>query len=176
MPLLDVEWCDLAVQIGNRDYRVYRIIRDRELEDTLRDAALAFIQNHLGPQIPPAIDGSESSKRYLNYRYPKDQGPIIEPTDAEILLTVASYHKMKDKMKHLEGELAYFENRLKEIIGDCAGMKGDWGKITWTKNKDSQKIDWEGICKVLNPDSELIDHYTITRPGARVLRAKFKEV
>lgn len=177
MPLLGVEWSDLAVQIGNRDYRVYRINRDRELENQLRDAALAFINDHLIPEIPPAIDGSESSRRYLNYRYPKDQGPILEPTDTDILQDIFRYHSARESLKTLEGVIAGYENRLKSIIGDCAGMKGEWGKIYWKKNKDSQKVDWEALAKTFNPDSELVDHFTIIKPGARVFRPYFaKEV
>jgi putative phage-type endonuclease len=173
MPLLNVEWADLAVQIGNRDYRVYRINRDREFEDQLRDAAVAFIENHLIPEIPPAIDGSESSKRYLHYRYPKEQGPVLEPTDEEILMSVENYRQLKRNLKDLEATISLYENSLKSIIGDCAGMRGEFGKITWTKNKDSQKVDWEALAKTFNPDSELIDHFTIIKPGARVFRPYF---
>jgi putative phage-type endonuclease len=173
MPLLNAEWADLAVQIGNRDYRVYRINRDREFENQLRDAALEFINNHLVPQVPPPIDGSESSRRYLNYRYPKETAPILEPTDSDILMTVEAYRQLKRDLKHLEDKVSEYENNLKSVIGDCAGLRGEWGKLTWTRNKDSRKVDWEGICKVLNPDSELVDHYTTIKPGPRVFRAYF---
>lgn len=170
MPLINAEWADLAVQIGNRDYRVYRIARDREFEEQLKEAALAFINDHLIPQVPPALDGSESSRRWLNYKYPKDSGPVLEPTDGEILLTVASYRKMKDKLKHLAGEIDYFENRIKEIIGDCAGMKGEWGKITWQKNKDGQALDYKAMAAA-HPD--IAAQFMKFRPGTRVFRSYF---
>ena len=179
MPLLGVEWADLAVQIGNRDYRVYRINRDRELEDTLRDAALAFINDHLIPQVPPPIDGSESSRRYLNYKYPQDQGPILEPTDAGILADIDRFRETKEELKHLESVVLMYEHRLKLIIGDCAGMKGEWGKIYWKKNKDSQKVDYQSILhdvEVYIPADVLDDakaKYTTIKPGARVFRPFF---
>jgi putative phage-type endonuclease len=179
MPLLGVEWADLAVQIGNRDYRVYRINRDRELEDQLRDAALAFINDHLIPQVPPPIDGSESSRRYLNYRYPRDEGPILEPTDQIILDNIQEYRKAKLTIKQWEETVAVFENRLKSIIGDCAGMKGDWGKLTWTKNKDSRKVDWEAAFKEIAREHEpgivegILSNHITTKPGARVFRPYF---
>lgn len=172
MPLLGVEWADLAVQIGNRDYRVYRINRDRELEDQLRDAALAFINDHLIPQVPPPLDGSESSKRWLNYRYPQDQGPMLEPTDAEILAAVQSLQYAKNNLKHLENEIAGYENTLKSIIGDCAGMKGEWGSITWKRSKDSATFDakrFQATCPDLAKD------FYVIRPGSRRFLAKFKE-
>jgi putative phage-type endonuclease len=52
MPLLEVEWADIAILIGEK-YAVYRVNRDREYENYLRDAALSFINNHLIPKIPP---------------------------------------------------------------------------------------------------------------------------
>jgi putative phage-type endonuclease len=175
MPLLGVEWADLAVQIGNKDYRVYRINRDRELENQLRDAALAFINDHLIPQIPPPIDGSESSKRYLNYRYPVDQGPILETNDNGIIECIRGLKEVNRQMKIWEDLKDKLTNDLKSVIGDAAGISGEWGKVLWKKNKDSQKVDWKALAETFNPDSELVDHFTIIKPGARVFRPYFKE-
>lgn len=179
MPLLNVEWADLAVQIGNRDYRVYRINRDREFEDQLRDAALAFINDHLIPKVPPPIDGSESSRRYLNYRYPRDEGPILEPTDANILWLVERLRNVTDERKTTELAEAALINQIKNIIGDCAGMRGEWGKIYWKKNKDSTTINWQGLAKFLlpcldpNKKTATINRFTTIKPGARVFRPYF---
>ncbi len=179
MPLLDVEWCDLAVQIGNKNYRVYRINRDRELEDQLRDAALAFIENHLIPEIPPPLDGSESSRHYLNYKYPQDWKPMMEPTDAEILELVREFRDTREYLKTIESTEANLENQVKAIIGDTAGLRGEWGKLTWTKNKDSQKVDYHSILDAIEvyvPADVLNDaiaKFTTIKPGARVFRAYF---
>jgi putative phage-type endonuclease len=179
MPLLGVEWADLAVQIGNRDYRVYRINRDREFEDQLRDAALAFINDHLIPEIPPAIDGSESSKRYLNYKYPQEQGPVLEPTDEDILGMVSGLRLAKENVKLWETKASLMENTIKGIIGDAAGMRGDWGKITWTKNRDSIKIDYgaivDDVCAYIPADvyDDSLKKHTTIKPGARVFRPYF---
>lgn len=173
LPLLDVEWADLAVQIGNKDYRVYRINRDRELEDQLRDAALAFINDHLIPQIPPPIDGSESSRRYLNYKYPQDRQPLLEPTDDDILELVKELRDTNEYLKTIEGTKANLENQIKSIIGDAAGMKGEWGKLTWTKNKDSVKTEWEKLARSLNPTPDQLNQFTIIKPGARVFQSYF---
>ena len=172
LPLINAEWADLAVQIGNRDYRVYRINRDRELEDQLRDAALAFIQNHLEPQIPPAIDGSESSKRYLNYKYPADQGPILETTDNGILLEIEGRRTAKAALKTWEERVSAYENTIKAYIGEAAGIKGEWGKVTWTKNKDGQSLDYKAMAAA-HPD--VAAQFMKFKPGARVFRVNLKE-
>ena len=172
MPLLGVEWADIAVQIGNKDYRVYRINRDREFENQLRDAALAFINDHLIPQIPPAIDGSESSKRYLNYKYPADQGPILETTDNGILLEIEGLRTAKAALKTWEDRVSAYENTIKAYIGDCAGVKGEFGKITWQKNKDGQALDYKAMAAA-HPD--IAAQFMKFRAGARVFRVNLKE-
>ena len=172
------EWY-VSVQFSNRERRLFVIQRDQELIDQFYQIAKDFLENHLIPQIPPPIDGSESSKRYLNYRYPKDQGPILEPTDEEILMTVENYRQLKRNLKDLEGTISTYENTLKSIIGDCAGMKGDWGKITWTKNKDSVKVDYgamlDELCAYIPADvfDDSLKNHTTIKPGARVFRPYF---
>ncbi len=180
MPLLDVEWADLAVQIGNKDYRVYRINRDREFEDQLRDAALAFINDHLIPQVPPPIDGSASSKQYLNYKYPRDREPMLEPTDEDILSLINEYQRISRFLQVFEEDKNFISNKLKSIIGDAVGMKGDWGRIYWKKNKDSWKVDWKNAFYELQNEYELHldrtmpniirDKHTTKKPSARVFR------
>ena len=181
MPLLGVEWADLAVQIGNRDYRVYRITRDRELENQLRDAALAFINDHLIPAVPPPIDGSESSKRYLNYRYPQDSGPMLETDNPGVIECIRGLKEVDRQMKIWEDLKGKLTNDLKSVIGDSAGLQGTWGKIYWKKNKDSQKTDWERAFREIAAEHDpeigkaIILNHTIIKPGARVFRPYFKE-
>ena len=171
-PLLGVEWGHLAVQIGNREFRIYRINRDRELENNMRDAALSFIENHLVPEIPPPIDGSERSAMYLNRRYPQDAEPIIEALDEETALQVAGLKAARAEIVLWESRAAECENTLKAIIGNHAGIQGSWGKLLWKKNKDSEVVDWKTMAAA-NP--EIASQYKIIRPGARVFRAYLKE-
>lgn len=171
MPLLGVEWADLAVQIGNRDYRVYRINRDRELEDQLRDAALAFINDHLSPQVPPPIDGSESSRRYLNYRYPVERDPLLEVTSPDIELEIENLQVAKAELKVWENRVATCENTVKAIIQDHEGIMGAFGKVLWRKNKDSQSLDHKAMASA-HPD--IAAKFMKVQPGVRVLRTYFK--
>jgi len=169
----------VAVQFSNRERRLFMIQRDEELIDQFYEIGREFLENHLIPQVPPPIDGSESSRRYLNYRYPREQGPILEPTDEDILDLICGLKDDKADLKRIEADIAGKENQLKSIIGDCAGMKGEWGKIYWKKNKDSQKVDWEGLANFLLPclspekKKAALIKYTTQKPGARVFRPYF---
>lgn len=175
MPILNVEWADLAVQIGNRDYRVYRINRDRELENQLRDAALAFINDHLIPQVPPPIDASESSKRWLNYKYPANTEDILEPDSVDVLDVVYQFKDIQAQIKDLERQESYFTNLIKTMIGDAAGLQGEFGKIYWRRSKDTKKVDWENLALSFLPKAEDIEKFTKVKPGSRVFRTYFKE-
>ncbi len=175
LPLIRAEWADLAVQIGNREFRIYRINRDQELENNMRDSALAFIENHLIPEIPPPIDGSERSQKYLSRMFPKESEPLIETVAPEILELVRRLTVARKEMKDWEEVEALIINQLKEYIGPHAGIQGEFGKITWTKNKDSQKVDWEGLAKSFKLSPKRIQKFTIPKPGARVFRVNFQE-
>jgi hypothetical protein len=61
----------------------------------------------------------------------------------------------------------------------AAGMKGEWGKIYWKKNKDSWKVDHRSILHEIEsyvPADVLHDaqeKFTTIKPGARVFRPYF---
>lgn len=172
-PLIGAEWGDLAVQVGNRDFRIYRIKRDHELENQMRDAALTFIENHLVPEIPPPIDGSESSRHYLSLRYPQDTEPLLEvPQDSIIVAWVNQYREGRERLKQTEAEVSQAENWLKEQIGNHAGLQGGFGKVLWKRNKDSEVVDTKAMTAA---HPEIAAQFKTMRPGARVFRAYWKE-
>ena len=65
---------------------------------------------------------------------------------------------------------------MKERIGEATGLIWNLGKITWKKNNDSQKINWEALANHMLEGftQEEIDlykrEYAETTPGPRVLR------
>lgn len=164
--LTDRKWFDLAVQIGNRDFRIYRFGRDEELLESLRSAAEAFINDHLIPSNPPPIDESAASKRYLDTIYPKNQGGMIQASGdaehwAEQLLLA------KTQITHWESIKDLNENLLKNAIGDNEGIEAGRWKVTWKKSKDTTKTDWEKLAWSLSPSPDQVDQFTVTKPGTR---------
>ena len=163
------EWY-VAVQFSNRERRLFVIQRDDELINQFYEIGREFLENHLIPEVPPAIDGSESSRRYLNYRYPQEHEPILEITDPDIQLEIEGLHVAKLNLKEWEDRVNYQENTLKAIIGDTAGLKCPAGKVTWTKNKDSESLDYKTMAAA-HPD--IAAKFMKCKPGARVFRAYF---
>ncbi len=137
--LTNRKYADLAVQISNREYRVYRINRDLALEDNLMEAAQDFLNNHLIPGIPPRIDASESSRTYLHKIFPRETEDWLESNHG-INLWAEMLRQARADIKIEQLREAKAENKLKELIGSHIGVQGDWGRISWKANKNGLRI------------------------------------
>jgi putative phage-type endonuclease len=179
MGLTGAQWWDIAVLLMGftRKFAIYRINRDDELIGDLTDAGERFWKDHVLANVAPDLDGSKSATEYIKRKYPYDLGPMLEPTDAEILADLDRYREVRGQLKHLESVESMYENRLKELVADFSGMQGSWGKITWKKSKDSQVTDWKSAVMSLSEDlrNELIQEYSIIKPGSRRWLPKFNQ-
>ncbi len=175
LPMIDAEGADIAVLIGNREFRVYHINRDRELEAMLQEEAERFLKDHVLAGIVPALDGSKSATNYLKRKYPADSGPMLEPTDQEILADIDRYRENREQQKHVEALVSLYENRLKDFVGSCSGIQGDFGRITWKRSRDSQSVDWKGLAMSLNPNPDQMNNFTTIKPGSRRWLPKFNK-
>lgn len=171
MGLTDAEWWDIAVLFFSprREFAIYRIPRNQELIDNLIQAGKDFWENHVIPQIPPPIDASEGSKKLLNYLYPQDKEDLLISSDG-INVLAERLRDQEIKRDMVITQLTLIQNQLKEVIGDHAGIQTSLGKIKWSKNKDSEITNWQGIVMELNVSSEIIKKHTSIKPGARVFR------
>jgi putative phage-type endonuclease len=174
MGLTGAQWWDIAVLLMGfaRKFAIYRINRDNGLIEMLTEAGKKFWTDHVLTGTPPEIDGSKSATEYLKKKYPFDSGPMLEPTDEEILAIVTDYQVTRRVLKQTEDYEAVLANRLKSFIGDAAGMQGSWGKITWRRSKDSTAFDskkFQATCPDLAKD------FLITKPGSRRWLPKFNQ-
>lgn len=153
--LAQVQWqlevCDLdeavlVPLIGGNDYREYPVKRDREFGGLLLDIAGRFWTDNVLKQVAPPVDGSSGYTEYLRRRFPKDAGPVLEPTD-EARALVARLRAAKAAKKVAEEAETLAANELRALIGEAAGVAG--------------------ICTLkLQAGSS----YTVTREPTRVLR------
>lgn len=184
MGLTGAEWWDIAVLFFSprREFAIYHIKRDQKLIDNLIEAGKNFWENHVVPQTPPPIDASEGSKRLLNYLYPVDKGDLLE-TNLVIDQIAAQIKSLEEYRDQQVERLTLYQNQLKDIIGEAAGVMTSLGKITWKKSKDREVVDWKAAFDMLsqNPllndlDTEFaIRKNTKITPGSRVFRTYFKE-
>lgn len=177
--LVQVQWqlevADLAeatlVACVNGDYREYPIRRDRELGELLIAEVGRFWRENVLARVPPPVDGSAAYTAYLRRRHPRDQGPLLPPTQASRDL-VAKLREARAALRAAEEAEGAAANALKAYIGDAAGIEQF---CTWKTNRPSEVIAWEGIARNLAVGQEerfraQVQTHTTTKPGARVLR------
>lgn len=181
----------LAVLIGGNDYRQYFIPRNERLMKDLLSVEADFWRR-VEEKDPPELDGSAATAKYLAATYPANVSELMVEATPGLDVEVRTLQNLTNQAKELDEQIEGIRNRVKDAIGDNAGMDGtDW-RITWKKNKDSKKIDYkaalgsliEGAVDILglNPEQieqlknlnqAVIDENTTSRPGARVFRVKY---
>ncbi len=171
---LQIEWemlvagadrCDVVVLIGGQTLRIYPITRDRELGESLLRIAGAFWRNHVIANVEPPVDGSESTRRWLEKKHPRIATEIKHEPLAEDPARAYAEAVQEEKRAHAKKMLA--GNALRQMIGDADGVTGAWGKATWRPNEKAAPA-WKQIAEHLGATQEIIDMYTPQPP--RVLR------
>lgn len=154
--------------------RFYLVQRDLDLEAVMLERAQAWWQRHIIQDIEP-IDGSDAASEYLERRFKRNVTPLLQADDtaAGIMAELAMIRAREERLAEGRAEA---ENKLKAIIGEAEGIQSAAGKITWKNNKDSEKVDWEGLGRVylatMEPYARAneLSNYTTIKPGARVFR------
>lgn len=166
MAVADMPEWDVAVLIGGQDFRVYHVERDAELEAALIERATDFWHRHIVAQVPPPLDGSPSSRRYIEARFRRNVAPLLQATiDQQDILD----ELVQARCRRLEAEAveAELETRVKALIGEAEGIQWPLGRVTWRASKDSTRTDWAAVAAALNPPGDLVAEHTTTRPGSR---------
>ena len=142
------DW-DIAVLIAGSDLRVYHLRRDRDLEEMLVDRARRFWHDHILTQVPPALDGSEDSRRWLARKYPEHSQDLTEATP-EATTLAAELFTFRQQQKGLEESIGTRESQLKDLIASSAGLRfPDGSRVTWKRTKDGTSVDWEALANHL---------------------------
>jgi putative phage-type endonuclease len=157
-------WADVAVLIGGQDFRIYRIERDAEKIFDLIDLETGFWQC-VKDDVPPSVDGSESSARALNWMYPQDSGETIDCTDSDQLNRLfCELLDMKRRREQLEFLEATHKQTIQSAMANATTALFVGGKVSWKKPKDSQGVD---LKRLLADNPALAAQYAITTPSTR---------
>jgi predicted phage-related endonuclease len=124
------EWADVALFRGTRGLDVYRVPADATLYHALIEEAVRFWDEHVGPRIPPPVDGSESYSRYLSERYPADDGTEMVATPEQALL-IEGLAEAKADEKVAGERVKLAQQRIQEVMGEATGLVSPAGRVTW---------------------------------------------
>ena len=157
-------WCDVAVLIGGQDFRVYRILPDQAKMADLVKRETAFWQCVV-QDIPPPVDGSESSGRALASLYPSDRGEVLDFTeDGEMNKLFGDYWAYRQMREAAAVNEERLKQQLQERLGFASGAVLSGGKISWRKSKDSTTTDFKRLAE---EHQDWVKAYEIPKPGTR---------
>ena len=179
MAVTDLPRADVAVLLGGQELRVYRLVRDPELEELLIEALEEFWTRHVQAGIPPPIGESPRAAEWIGRLHPRNTTGMRQATAADIVLA-KEYSRAREVAKDADAAKEAARVPLCAAIGDAEGIW--WGddprkpsKATWKCNREGARTDWEALAKSLNPPDDLVARYTHATVGARVLRVAAKE-
>jgi predicted phage-related endonuclease len=164
--ICDVPKVEVAVLIGNRDFRIYTYKRNKTFEDSLIKIACNFWNSHVIPRIPPPA----SSNSDCSILYPKSQRDAItansDIADKIWLLKIA-----KEQEKKIATEIESLTVDIKNFMQDHDTLVDQDGNylVTWKSNAPKQQLD---IKKLQQESPEVFAKYTSTVPGCRMFLLK----
>ena len=160
MAITGIEQADLAVLMGNADFRIYEIHRDRELEEMVIDRAKIFWEEHvLADVAPPAQRESD-----LKLLFPKSS-----PTSVEASKEIA---EMITKMKLIQADIESYSQEISQIKQTVMSEMKEAevltfeGQVlaTWKSPKPSMRIDTK---KLAEDHPEIIAPYQVQVANSR---------
>lgn len=158
------DWCDVAVLIAGQDFRVYRIVRDDAKIYDLIQREDKFWQCVID-DVPPPVDGSESSGRALASMYPADKGDVLDCSeDADMNKLFWDYWSFRQQRETAEAQEELLKQQMQERLGFASGAVLGDARISWRKSKDSTATDFK---KLSEEHPDWVKPYEIPKPGTR---------
>ncbi len=164
-----------VVALAGGTPRIELVERDETMIDNLLYFAREFYGRLEKGELPP-VDGSESTRRTLAARYPRDNGVML-PATTELTNTVAALADARARKKEAEADDGTIGNALREIIGEAAGIEG---LVALKKNRDSTRTNWPAVASAYRSLLEevqpaealdvIVSLHTDTAQGVRPLR------
>lgn len=176
MMVTGAKFAHLAVMFSGQDFNIYTMEYDEDMAQKILEATDEFWPYVENDQMPEA-DGSDEATEYIKSEFSRGDAAAVKDPTEEILEALKGLQKAKLDEKDAQDRKTEFENRIKLYMGDATAIKG---VCTWKNNKDSVKTDWEQVASVAlasmsaEDQKKLVESYTTTKPGARVLRITAK--
>lgn len=159
----------LVALIGGDELRHYQILADKDLQNVLFESCERFWVDHIKTGRPPPVDGSNSYADWINERFTNKRPAFIQ-ADEQTSAIALEYKAMLETSREYEEKAKLLRQKLEVIIGEASGLEGSFGRISFKRNKDTIKVDFEGIVANMNVADEVKNMFTSIRPGARVFR------
>lgn len=158
-------WAWVPVIVLNRQFRIYRVMRDDELIGMLTEKERRFWKYVEDREPPPPIDVEDAYRQF-----PQDAGTEIE-CDVETYEHLQRYRQAKATIKAAEMDADEAKFRIASYMGTHSVLVDASGKklLTWKTAKGSTKVDLDAL-RVAHPD--IISNFERQTPGSRRMLIK----
>ncbi len=136
--ILQVPRVDVAAYLGGTDWRIIPITRDPEFGEMMVGAAVDF-WHYVTTDTPPPLDGSESWRKYLAARYPKQERQELDMPDPTVDQWAQEFLAAKDAEASVKDRIDIAGNNLRALIGEGAGYLGGDYVATWSPDKNGKR-------------------------------------
>jgi len=137
----------IAVLIGGNSFKWKFIERDEEIISMLIELESEFWER-VQTNVPPPLDGSEASSKFISERFPRSIPPKIElPMEAAAL--IQQYDAACEQLEYLTQQKQEAENLLKQMLGEYEGGRIGDRYVTW-KTYFQERLDSKAV-KVKHP-------------------------
>jgi len=175
----DSPCAELAPLFSGQDMEWFTIHRDLETEAIIRERVALWWERHIVQGHQPEVDGTDASTEFLRKRFPKATEAVVTATP-EVLAWVEQRKQAYAAEQAAKLARTEAENKIKEYLRDAQAIPG---LLTWKNNRNSTEVNHEGAMLELLSTLErqgvpgvrqtaqaILEKFTTTIPGARVLR------
>jgi len=155
LAITQMERIDLAVLLGNSDFRIYTIRRDLELENLLIKKAADFWVKYVQADCPPPLANENDCQKLFPQSLPLKKR-IADPYTLQSLLQL---HEVNQQMKTLESKTSDLKMNLMKLMGDAEILcYEDNVLLSWKSTKGGTRCDLKRL-EAEHP--ELVTQYQI---------------
>lgn len=159
-----------ALNLLKKEFSIYRVERDDEVIAAMQEKLCAWWEEFVVADRMPEAASEADCKLIWAISNPGKKvaadNEVRQKLDEFRAARDAEKEAKKQKEKLQADICAYMKDA--EVLTDASGN----ALATWKNNRDSKKVDWEGLARSLNATNEQIAAYTVTTPGARPFKTK----
>jgi len=166
MMLANCPICDVAVLIGNNDFRIYTLHQDPELERFLLESAIHFWEQHVLTKISPE-PSSEDDCRKL---FPKVSAAKKVEAPQTLVKEIEHFHAIQTMIKEKDALASEIKQLIMKTLGDADTLTYQGKTLaTWKAPKPSIKTNFKQL-ELDHP--EWLTPYQSTQENSRRLLIK----
>lgn len=148
------DWCESSVYVSPGEIKA--------LTSYVND----FWEKYIATDVPPPVDGLESTKEAIQKTYPNDNGEVMELVGFDDLLQ--RYFYLADFVKAQEKIIEEIKQKFQSEMGENSLAVTPSARISW-RTQERSTFDWKAFKKD-NPDVDLEPYFNVSK--SRVFRIK----